>query len=354
MSREISGGSDLAPEVEPTLAEAHRRLRARTRSAEYFARGDAFARQFLGDWLSVEARHVEVMAVDIAAALDTCYEDIAARGPPGLDTLLSLSPTFDSALSPEMRCDRLIEEDSTDPGGSLITLAASLLRWATMAGLSSVTRGTDAETGSRWRALWTRSILRHNDCQERQSVLTLLRDTSPLQRPQILQKLTNGPLRFTPRATSFEEGAIEYLDAFSESSAASTAFLGSMAFSRELLSRGMEPLLHACEAMPDWLPLVDRLLRLGLDVRFTSNEVLNTGVYATAAERRTSVLDIDPTSMDPATVETRLRAVWPRVADKARQDGRQLLARFHVQGNARELLVALLERSVAISERLAA
>src|SRR5438876_1050066 len=74
-----------------TLQLARTHVRTRTRTPRYLEHGDRFAAAFLGAPLGVPAEYCRSVGTDLAAILDTCYEQLVPQGERAASTLKGTS-----------------------------------------------------------------------------------------------------------------------------------------------------------------------------------------------------------------------------------------------------------------------
>jgi hypothetical protein len=96
------------------------------------------------------------------------------------------------------------------------------------------------------------------------------------------------------------------------------AILGSLPFSG-LPTPQVEGLLRLCTGEAGLLPAMSNLFRLAPDVSFDPAESMNTGVFATAAARRQSVLAVVAEgSLSKPELDAALGGEWRRQAVRTR------------------------------------
>lgn len=344
--------ADLAAEV-GRVASDH--VRSRTRVPAYFEGGDRFAERLLGGVLLVETEHLRTVAVDIPAALDSCYDEITEGSILDAELPNAITRALETALDPAANASALMAHLETmgRPACALLDVSRALLTASATMGCSSIANIADDAAMNTWHGLWSEQIRQHDRQQAFQGAVALVRAARPADRDRLLLNpgMQNANLR--PRSVSFEEGVLEYVDVYRDTSATGIALLGSMAFSKRLRRGELGHLLELWRSDGRYIDLLNRLFRLALDVRFDPSEGWSAGTYAMAAERGVRVFDVDPRERSPSEVEGRLRREWRRFSDESRALAAELIAKSGLQGTVREVLVELAATAHVVADALA-
>lgn len=286
-------------------------IRSRTRGPSYFAQSERLASAFIGGPLHVAPEYHGAVAVDLAAILDTCYERVHGHGAGDLLRLRRTTEGFEDAANLDIALESLKSSQarmrSTDC--DLSEVASALVAAVAIAGYDAISNRLDASAAQDWLLAWQRSLKRHNEQQELHTAWCVVaRLPSDARATLRLQPRLHGLLQ-PPRSTTFRDGVSEYLDMFSETSAASLALVGAIPFADALAGPDLRQVAARWKESSPLLEVVARLVRLALDVRFDSDEPLSAGVYGTAAQRRVSPDSFDRRDLS-RSVEPCLREVW--------------------------------------------
>jgi len=309
------------PTTMELLSAARRIIRSRTRTPEYFRAAERLTRLWLGGPLRASSALAVAAGADLSG-LDWLYDEEVEAGEAAAGTLVRLTRRLQERVSGETASEhmRRLEEEGLGAEASLEEATCAILALLTTQGVATLTQRGSAGLASRWQRAWADFVGRHNLEQQRLSGLGLLLRLKPDARRRCMETLELSPEDLAPRATSFSEGVEEFLHRYGETSAGSVALLGSLPFS-ELPLEEVEGLLELCTGPSGLLPLMDRLLRLAQDVSFDPAEALNTGVYATAAEQRRSLLALlEQGGLSKPELDVRLRGEWVRCASHMRDE----------------------------------
>jgi hypothetical protein len=337
------------------LLAARGHVRSRTRSARYLEHGDRFAGLFLGRPLGLSSDDCMSVGTDVSVVVDTCYEDLAARGEEAIPLLQQTTRRLGEVLDASLAAASLpaLRAELDAPSCPLLQVACAVLGGITLLGCASLSRGALPGAAQGWLSLWQAAARGHNLQQQTHSGLCLLGPLSDAARSRVVAELRIAPAHVRPRGASFSEGVREYLAAFSESAAAAMALVGALPLSPGLSAHDFAEIVGLLGATPELLGLVSGVLRLAQDLTFDSTEPVSTAVVGLAAERRVSVADIDVQSIVAGEVEAKLREEWTAFSREARDRLDRILDRLQRGTAARSTLTAIVDTTFLVAEGLA-
>jgi hypothetical protein len=302
------------------LTGARRILRSQTRTPGYWSAADRLTQLWTGIPLRASPEFPRAAGADLGSALDWLYDEGVAAGESAAEVLVGLTRRFQEMATLETATREVsrLRETGLGQGAGIEEAVCATIALLTTEGTAALTRRGSPELTARWQRAWADFMWRQNLQQQRICGLGLLPRLAPEARRRCMETLALSPEDLRPRATSFSEGVEEFLHAYGETSAGSVALLGSLPFSTLPLEE-VEGLLALCTGPSGLLPLMARLLRFAPDVSFDPAEALNTGVFATAAEQRRSLLDVmGEGGLSKPDLDARLRGEWERYASRLR------------------------------------
>lgn len=334
------------------LARGH--LRSRTRTPAYFERGDRFAVLFLGKPLGVPVEYSKSLATDLAVVLDTLYEDFLQRAPGRAPLLREATRHLQGFVSASVAISALPHLRARLDATScpLLDVASALLAALTAVGYESLTRRTSAEVADDWLELWKAAVAAHNHQQELHSGLCLLQASSPADRQDLSRALDIPEPSLRPGGGTFWAGARRYLEMFSESGAAAMVLVGALPFAQKPTPDGLRAMVAFLRATPELLAWIGGVLRLAQDVKFDPSEPVSTGVFALAAERNASIVDVDASRLAATDIEEKLKAVWDRYDEESRGRMDTLMAGLNGEDPIRPVISEIVEVTRMIARSL--
>jgi hypothetical protein len=310
------------PSTMELLTEARRIIRSQTRTPGYWSAADRLTLMWIGTPLSASPEFTLAAGADLGGIVDCIYDEALESGEAGAELLVGLTRRFQQMASWETasREVRRLGEEGLGTGTRVEDAACTTIALLTTEGVAALTRRGSAALASRWLQAWADFMWRQNLQQQHTCGIDLLPRLTPDARRRCLETLELRPEELVPRATSFSEGVEEFLHRYGETGAGSVALLGSLPFSALPLEE-VEGLLELFTGPSGLLPPMARLLRLAPDVSFDPTEPLNTGVFATAAEQRRSLLDVLlEGGLSKPALDARLREEWVRYASRMRDE----------------------------------
>jgi hypothetical protein len=299
------------------LTEAQRILRSRTRTPGYWSASDRLTQMWTGKPLRANPVFVIAAGADLNAT-DWLYDEGVVASESAAGVLVGLTRRFQEMVMLETATQevRRLRETGLE-GADIAEALCAIIALLTTEGTAALDRRGSPELTARWQRAWADFMWRQNLQQQRICGLGLLPRLPPEARRRCMETLGLAPEDLVPRATSFSGGVEEFLHTYGETSSGSVAMLGSLPFSTLPLDE-VEGLLELlCAGPSGLLPVMARLLRFAPDVAFDPAEALNTGVFATAAEQRRSLLDVmGAGGLSKPDLDARLLTEWERYASR--------------------------------------
>lgn len=334
--RNISGPSSYFPPFEGSpaqvlavLGEARQLIRSRTRAPSYWAAADRLSRVWLGEPLCSTSDFHVAAAPDLGGIIDWLYDELLSDPETAAESLPALTVRLQEMVDLEAASEalRCFASRRPDAGVDLVEATRVLIAALTTHGYAVLWARGSAELASRWLEAWGRALWKQNVQQQRVCGLGLLGRLAPGAREACMASLGLTAEDLVPRSTSFSEGVAEFLETFGETSASTVAILGSLPFS-ELPVAVVEQLVRLCGGESGPLPAMSHLFRLAPDVSFDPAESMNTGLFATAAARRQSVLEVAAEGpLFKPELDAALEREWRLQAARTRQFLEGLAAR---------------------------
>jgi len=313
------------------LTAARSILRSQKRTPGYWSAADRLTLQWIATPLRSSPEFTLAAGADLGGIVECIYDEALEAGETAAGLLVGFTRRIQEMTSRETAAEavRRLGEQGLGPGTSLADATCAVIALLTTEGVATLTRRGSEALASRWQRAWSDFMERQSLQQQRTCGIDLLPRLAPAARLQCMETVGLSPEELVPRATSFSEGVAEFLHSYGETGGGSMALLGSLPFSALPLEE-VEGLLELFTGPSGLLPIMARLLRLAPDVSFDPSEPLNTGVFATAAEQRRSLLDvIEQGGLSKPDLDARLREEWARSSSRMRDE---LLARVSAQG----------------------
>jgi hypothetical protein len=310
------------PTMVEILTTSRRIIRSGARTPQYWRAGERLTRLWTGDPLRSSSEFHVAAGIDLGGIIDWLYDEGVKAGEFAAEALVGLTRRFQEMVDLESAAHKVrrLEKEGLPEGTTIEEATCAIIAVLTTQGTSAFIRRGSADLASRWHQVWADFMWRQNIQQQRICGISLLPRMTPNARRLAMDILDLHAEDLLPRATSFSEGVEEFLYTYGETSAGSVALLGSIPFS-ELPLAEVEGLLEMCSTPSGLLPPMAGLLRLAPDVSFDPAEALNTGVFATAAEQRRSLLDvIKEGRLSPPALSARLREEWARYSSRMRDE----------------------------------
>lgn len=345
---------DLEARALDVLALSREHIRSRTRSPDYFERGDRFSAGFLGRTLGVAPGYHRAVGTDAAVAIDSWYEHLVAGGQRAATILRQTTLRLQDMTDARHAASALpaLEARLGTPSCSLLDAACGNLAAVTTLGHASLSRRASADAANEWLALWRDAVWNHNHQQELHCGLCTLPPLSATARLQVMETLGILPADLHPKGTTFSAGVLEYLAAFSESGAAAMALFGALPFAERLSGQDLAALIAFLKATPALPALICRILRLAQDVSFDPSEPVSTGVVGTAAARGVSIPDLVAAQLPKVEIDANLRREWDAYSPACRQQIEAILARLPEHGTLRGVLAEVTGAACSIADAL--
>jgi hypothetical protein len=335
------------------LAREH--VRSRTRTPTYLKHADRFSAAFLGKPLGVAPDCYLSVGTDVTAVIDTCYEELVHQGksaaPSLRETTRQLQEMVD--LSRAARAFPKLFAQLSVPFCSLVDVARAVLAAITIMGHESLSQKMSVQAADEWLTVWQDRVWRHNYQQELHSGLSILPPLSDAARSEVLGVLDIPAAVLQPTSTTFSVGAREYLTAFSDTAAGAVAIIGAVPFADRFSGNEAAALLHFLKGTPEFLNLVNALLRLAQDVTFDDSEPFSALVAAIAAERRGAM--VSPLPSRHATLQTaheKMRREWEAFYAECRQRMRTIVSTLVSQEALHEAITELAEATYQLAQAL--
>ena len=312
------------PSTPPELLSTARRIvRSHTRAASYWAAADRLSHLWLGEPLRSTSEFHLAAGPDLGAIIDWLYDEKLSSHERAVEELPRLTGRLQEMVDLEKAAEELrrLEEQPAEMG--LVDATCAIVACLTVHGYVVLRERGSEELASPWLEAWAEAMGKQNVQQQRACGLGLLARLAPEARPECMRRLGLTPEDLVPGSTSFSEGVEEFLEKYGETSAATVAVLGSLPFS-ELPMPELECLLRLCTGKSDLVTTMSQLFRLAPDVSFDPAESMNTGVFASAAEQRRSVLEVG--SLSKPELDAKLAKEWELRSGRARRSLEGLLA----------------------------
>ncbi|MET0406642.1 MAG: hypothetical protein ABW123_29760 [Cystobacter sp.] len=350
----MHGSPETSPVALALLGLARRRVRAHSRSAEYYQSADRFSEAFLGRTFQVEPDYYLAVGTDYSA-IDWLYEELGQDATLSRATLESVTHGLQDMTRPGPAHAALgpLEAALQDASCSLLDVCRALLGAITVLGQDTLrARGLPDRLLQDWLSLWSERVWKQNSQQARLTLLIQVMQARPEDRPGRMAALGQGREAWDAPGRHFEQGVRGYLEQYAETGASSVALVGGLPFARALSPEAFEQMLGLLRGGQDFLGEVARLLRFAQDVRFDPSEPLNSGVMGHAAEHQLSLLDVQAARLPREELDARLRRQWAEDSTKARS---ALDAAVASLGDAplRPLLQGFVKSVQAVATRLA-
>ncbi|QRO01471.1 hypothetical protein JRI60_21840 [Archangium violaceum] len=307
-----------APEL---LRAARRILRSRTRAPRYWAAADRLSDLWLGGPLRSSSEFQLAASADLGAVIDWLYDEPLSSSASAAEELVGLTGRLQEMVDFEkaLALLRRFETAPLEPEAELVEATRAIIATLTVHGYATLHGRGSAELATRWLEAWADAMWRQNVQQQQTCGFGLLARLPPGERPACMARLGLTPEDLMPRSTSFSEGVEEFLERYGETAASTVAVLGGLPFST-LPTSEVEALLRLCTGEAGLLTPISRLLRLAPDVSFDPAEAMNTGVFASAAEQRRSVLEVvSEGKLSKPELDARLGQEWARFSVQARR-----------------------------------
>ncbi len=292
-------------------------------------------------------------STDLGAVIDWLYDELLSSSASAAEELVGLTERlqemvdFEKALELLRRCETV----PLGPEAEVEEATRVIIATLTVHGYATLHARRSAELASRWLEAWADAMWRQNVQQEQTCGFGLLARLPPEERPACMARLGLTPEELVPRSTSFSEGVEEFLERYGETAASTVGVLGGLPFST-LPTSEVEALLRLCTGEASLLTPISHLLRLAPDVSFDPAELMNTGVFASAAEQRRSVLEVvSEGKLSKPELDARLGQEWARFSVQARHLLEERMAR-HAEQVGAEVASGWLPALYALLERL--
>jgi len=318
----MSGPSISSESALEKLSNARQVIRSQTRSSKYWAAGDGFSEMFLGRPLGAPLDIAKAAGSDLAAVLDTLYEEFAkGAGTPG--KVRELTRALQAATEPRGATEALARFDTAFAASKATVeeAAETICAVLTLRGYEELSRRAGTEAADDWLALWREMLWKHNSQQEAISVLGMLAAPPADKHKTLLESLgssaDNKMDTEVPTATTFTGGVREFLAKYGETGGSNMSLLGAFAFSQTLAPEELRGLLRFMKSEPEFLGLMVKVLRFAQDVNFDPTEVLNTGIFAHAAERRARIVEVIASRDLSNEFDRKLKEAWAEYGTEA-------------------------------------
>jgi hypothetical protein len=291
------------------------------RAPGYWAAADRFSDLWLGGPLRTSSEFQLAASADLGAGIDWLYDELLSSSASAAEALPRLTERLQEVVELERALEllRRLETAPLEPGAEPEEATRAILATLTVHGYAALHARGSAELASRWLEAWADAMWRQNVQQQQTCGLGLLGRLPPGERPASMARLGLTLEDLVPRSTSFSEGVGEFLERYGETAASTVAVLGGLPFST-LPTSQVEALLRLCTGETGLLTLISQLFRLAPDVNFDPAEAMNTGVFASAAEQRRSVLEVAAgRTLSKPELDARLGQEWARFSARTRQ-----------------------------------
>jgi hypothetical protein len=304
--------------VRELLDKARRVIRSRARTPRYWAAAERFSRLWLGEPLRASPELQLAASADLGAIIDWLYDEgeagksAAGAGESAAWALVKLTHRLQEVVDLKRASEELLrwETGAPDSEMSLVDATCVIVAILTTQGYATLRERGGSQLAARWLETWASFMWKQNLQQQHVCGLGLLVPLPPAEQQHWMKILALPPAALVPDSTSFSEGVREFLDRYGETSAASVAFLGSLPFSSLPLEE-VDGLFQLTTGPLGLLPAMSKLLRLAPDVAFDSAESINTGVFASAAEQRRSVVEVLARGgLSKSLLDGRLQREW--------------------------------------------
>jgi len=338
------------------LRRVRRHVRARTRTAEYHEHSDHFTQRLMRAPIGVGPEHCKSVGTD-AAVIDFYYDVVATDAGGVAPTLLRRATQRLQEMADLARAARALPALGAaleQPSCSLLDVAGGLVAAMTILGHAALAERISVGVADQWLSLWQDYMGRQNRQFERNSGLCLLARAPSAARTAIMARLDISPGHLVPRSDTFSAGLREYLAAYAETSAFAPTLIGGLPFADGLSPEPLVRLLEFLRDTPGFLQSMSELFRFAPDIRFDASEPVNAGIFALAAERGVSVVEVDSRLVSGTELEARMRREWDVYLPACRRRVDEILAMLASDDATHRALADLTDAAFLIAERMPA